>query len=707
MERTPFDQEFDRLNPDQRKAVCHTGGSLLVLAGAGSGKTRVATMRIAHLIREGVSPQTIVAVTFTNKAAREMRERVHRLVGSDVLVSTFHSLGARILRESIDRLGYPAAFVIYAEEESEKVLKGCLKGRGLQCKDAEVSTYRSAISKVKNEPSLFEKFDVLTRSLFEQYQAQLRQSGAVDFDDLIYLPIELFRHHPDILERYCRRWKYLLVDEYQDTSDNQCQFASFLAGPSQNIFAVGDPDQSIYSWRGAKISNILSFQRQFSNATIVRLEQNYRSTNTILEASNAVIGHNEARYEKSLWSQRGRGEPIVRYMAPTERREAEFVVNRIEELIEAGSTYDQIAVLYRTNAQSRSLEDKFIESRLPYRIWGGIPFYSRKEIKDILSILQVASSPRDAIAFERALRLVSRGIGDVTLTKLLKAANQEQRPICDIAFDAANGGYEVSKKQQEGFAKFCTLISSLREALEGGTAFGLLSDAVDGSGYVQLLEKDSETILERKENIAQLLGRANEWDESHAGVSPLLFIEELVLEGAREYGKDDGPCTTLATVHNAKGLEFPIVFIVGLEEDLFPHMSAKRSEDGVEEERRLFYVGMTRAKDRLFLCAAQARFLFGGLRSMRPSCFLKEVPSQCVVPYAGFVRKVPVIEPEEPRPQAELFSVGQIVLHPHFGIGRIEKVSTTSLGPAYEVLFSNDQTKRKIMAAYSPMRVVR
>ena len=707
MERTPFDQEFDRLNPDQKKAVCHTGGPLLVLAGAGSGKTRVATMRIAHLIRSGVSPQTVVAVTFTNKAAREMRERVHRLVGSDVLVSTFHSLGARILRESIERLGYPSNFVIYAEEESEKVLKDCLKGRGLQCKDAEVSTYRSAISKLKNEPDLFQKYDSLTRSIFEQYQERLKQSGAVDFDDLIYLPIELFKHHPDVLERYCRRWNYLLVDEYQDTSDNQCQFSVFLAGPAQNIFAVGDPDQSIYSWRGAKISNILSFQKQFTNATLVRLEQNYRSTNTILEASNAVIGHNEARYEKRLWSQRGLGAPIVRYIAPTERREAEFVINRIEELVEAGSAYDQIAILYRTNAQSRSLEDKFIEFRLPYRIWGGIPFYSRREIKDILSILQVAVSPRDAIAFERALKLVSKGIGDVTLTKLLQKANQEHRPIYEIAQDAANGECEVSKKQQEGFAKFCALISTLRDAIEGGSAFGLLSDAIDGSEYIQVLEKDPESLLERKENIAQLLSRANEWDEGHVGVSPLLFIEELVLEGARERGKDDGPCVTLATVHNAKGLEFPVVFIVGLEEDLFPHMSAKRSEDGIEEERRLFYVGMTRAKDRLFLCAAQARFLFGGLRSMRTSCFLKELPPQYVVPHGTTVQKAPVIEPEEPQVQASLFSVGQIVLHPHFGVGRVEKVSTTSLGPAYEVLFSNDQTKRKIIASYSMMRAVR
>lgn len=707
MEPTPFDQEFDRLNPAQKKAVCHSGGPLLVLAGAGSGKTRVATMRVAHLIRSGVSPQTIVAVTFTNKAAREMRERVHHLVGSEVLVSTFHSLGARILRESIDRLGYPQGFVIYAEEESEKVLKDCLKGRGLQCKEAEVATYRSAISRIKDEPSLFQKFDSLTRSIFEQYQDRLKVSGAVDFDDLIYLPLELFTHHPEVIEHYCQRWQYLLVDEYQDTSNSQCRFAAYLAGPSQNIFAVGDPDQSIYSWRGAKISNILSFHKQFNNSTLIRLEQNYRSTNTILEASNAVIGNNEDRYEKNLWSQRGRGEPIVRYIAPTERREAEFVATKIEELVEEGLAYDQIAVLYRTNAQSRSFEDKFIEYHLPYRIWGGTPFYSRREIKDILSILQIAASPRDTVAFERSLKIIVKGIGDVTLSKLFQKAEQEQRPIYDVAQDGANGNGELSKKQQEGLSKFCSLISNLRQSLEGGSALGLLSDAIDGSEYIQVLEKDPETLLERKENIAQLLSRAQEWDEGHIGDSPLLFIEELVLEGAREHGKNSGPSVTLATVHNAKGLEFPVVFLVGLEEDLFPHISAKRGEEGVEEERRLFYVGMTRAKDRLFVSAAQARFLFGGLRSMRLSSFLKEIPSEYIVPHGGALQKVSAIEPEEHHIAPELYSAGQIVLHPQFGVGRIEKVSTTSLGPAYEILFSNDQTKRKIMASYALLKAVR
>lgn len=706
MEQTHFDRELDRLNPAQRQAVCHTGGPLLVLAGAGSGKTRVATMRVAHLIRSGVSPQTIVAVTFTNKAAREMRERVHHLVGSEVLVSTFHSLGARILRESIDRLGYPLNFVIYAEDESEKILKECLRARGIQCKDSEFSTIRMGISTLKGDPAAIRSVDGLTRSLFDQYQQRLKQSGAVDFDDLIYLPLELFQRHPEVLASYCQRWTYLLVDEYQDTSENQSRLAAALAGSSTNIFAVGDPDQSIYSWRGAKVSNILSFPKRFANATVIRLEQNYRSTNTILEASNGLIGHNEGRFEKNLWSDRGRGESIVRYIAPTERREADFVSMRIDELVDAGTSYDQIAILYRTNAQSRSFEDRFIETRIPYRIWGGTPFYSRKEIKDVLSLLQVALLPQDRMAFERAVKTIGKGIGDVTLAKLSDRADQEQRSIYEVAQDAAIGALGLPKRQQEGFTVFCALISSLKQSLETCSALSLLSTAVHDSGYLEVLEKDSETLLERKENIEQLLSRAQEWDETHEGVSPALFIEELVLEGARERGSDSGPCVTLATVHNVKGLEFSAVFLVGLEEDLFPHINARRGEDGLEEERRLFYVGMTRAKDRLFVSSAQARFLFGGLRSMRVSRFLKEIPAQYMMPFGGTIREAPKILPEVKQSEVRLFAVGQVVMHPQFGVGRVDRVAETSAGPAYEVIFSNDQSKRKILAHFSPMRAV-
>jgi DNA helicase-2/ATP-dependent DNA helicase PcrA len=708
VEHSHFDREFERLNPHQRQAVCHQGGPALVIAGAGSGKTRVATMRVAHLIRSCVTPQTIVAVTFTNKAAKEMRERVHHLAGSEVLVSTFHSLGARILRESINLLGYPQAFVIYAEDESEKTLKSCLKDRGIQCKSSELSVFKTSFSKIKNTPSSLQLFDSLTQSLFEQYQQRLKQSGAVDFDDLIYLPLELFKQFPEVLARYCQRWHYLLVDEYQDTSDSQCQFASSLAGSNMNIFAVGDPDQSIYSWRGAKITNILSFQSHFPNASVIRLEQNYRSTNIILKASNALISRNERRIEKALWSDRGAGEPIVRHIAQTERQEAEFVTSTISSLIASNIGYEHIAILYRTNAQSRPLEDRLIEHRIPYRIWGGTPFYSRKEIKDVLSFLQIASLPQDIISFERALKTIGRGIGDVTMAKLRQTATETNRPIYDIALDAANGESDATKKQQESLAKFCAVISSLRSLIEQGSAFDLISAAIHDSGYQEVLEKDPETLIERRENLQQLLSRAQEWDDLHEGDSPLLFIEELVLEGARDQKGDSGPQVTLSSVHNAKGLEFPVVFIVGLEEDLFPHINAKNGNAEIEEERRLFYVGMTRAKDRLYLCASLSRFLFGGLHHMRTSRFLKEIPSDCIKAQTTYTSTSHITNSssKEPKQSLEKFVAGQIVLHPQFGVGRIEKLTETSAGTAYEVVFSNDQTKRKILASYSPMKSI-
>ncbi len=619
-----FDQEFARLNPQQKEAVCVASGPTLVIAGAGSGKTRVATMRVAHLIRSGVCPSNVVAVTFTNKAAKEMRERVHHLVGSQVLVSTFHSLGATILRESCHLLDYPKNFAIYDEEESEKVLKSCLKARGYVCKDKEVRIFRSCFSKIKNVPSSFPSFDSLTRSLFDQYQTNLRQSGAVDFDDLLYLPLQIFQKFPESLKSYNERWTHLLVDEYQDTCENQSRFASLLAGPSSHIFAVGDPDQSIYSWRGANVANILSFRDTFPDATIIRLDQNYRSTNTILAASNAVIKHNAGRLEKDLWSQRGKGEPLSRFIARTERHEAEYVAGKIHEQT---ITHDQIAVLYRTNAQSRSFEDRFIEAKIPYRIWGGTPFYSRKEVKDVLSLLQLASLPQDTAAFNRAIQAIGHGIGEVTLTKIQKAATDSASPIFVAAQDMVASDGELTKRQKGGLATFCQHISSLKKKLDEGSVTDLISSALNDTGYLSSLQEDPETFQDRKENVEQLLGRAQEWEELHPGTPPSVFLQELFLEGAREHKKQDGPAVTLATIHNAKGLEFGVVFLVGLEEDLFPHINSKGKEEAIEEERRLFYVGMTRAKDKLFLTASQTRHLFGGLHHQRLSRFLLEVPT--------------------------------------------------------------------------------
>jgi DNA helicase-2/ATP-dependent DNA helicase PcrA len=696
-----YDLEFAQLNVQQKQAVTHTGSPALVIAGAGSGKTRVATMRIAHLIREGVPAQKIIAVTFTNKAAKEMRERVHALIGSSVLVSTFHSLGARILREQAHLLDYPQNFAIYNEEESEKILKEILKSRSL--KTEKISLVQAAISKIKGAPSLFDGYDAQTQSIFTEYQKKLKASGSVDFDDLIYLPLKLFSSYPETLSSYNERWSHILVDEYQDTSESQCQYAAALAGQQQNIFAVGDPDQSIYSWRGANITNILSFQDRFPGAQIIRLEQNYRSTNTILQASNAVIKKNSSRYEKDLWSERGKGESIGTHIAQSDRKEAEFVAETVQSL---DLCLNNIAILYRTNAQSRSIEEQMLNCRIPYRIWGGTPFYSRKEIRDVVGFLQLASLPQDTIAFERSIKTIGHGIGAITISKIQQFALSRNIPIFTAAFEAVHQEELFTKKQRHNIEQFCSIISSLRQQLEGGSAYSLISSAIHDTGYLSVLEKDEETLTERKENLEQLLARAQEWDDLNEGKSPLLLIEELVLEGARDQKEQAGPHVTLATVHNAKGLEFGCIFLVGLEEDIFPHINAKKSPSDIEEERRLFYVGMTRAKERLFISASKSRFVFGGVRYMVPSRFLREIPKSHCTSTKGPSPYFPQIKEKIP-PTLKPLNQGQVVLHPSFGIGRVDAIIETSAGKAYEVTFSNDSTKRKILAAQSPMKALR
>lgn len=704
----PFLLECNRLNPEQQQAVQHTNGPALVIAGAGSGKTRVATMRVANLIRNQIAPESIVAVTFTNKAAKEMRERVNTLIGSSVLVCTFHSLGARILRENIHLLNFPQNFAIYNEEESEKILKEILKK--LSLKTDKIPLVRTAISKIKGAPSLLKGYDAQTQAIFSQYQERLKQSGAVDFDDLIYLPLELFKHHPETLLDYNNKWSHILVDEYQDTSESQCQYAAALAGAQQNLFAVGDPDQSIYSWRGAKITNILSFQERFPEAKIIRLQQNYRSTNTILQASNAVIQKNSNRYEKDLWSDRGQGDPITTHIAQSDRKEAEFISDTVQSL---DTNLDNIAILYRTNAQSRSIEEQMLNARIPYRIWGGTPFYSRKEIRDVVCFLQLASLPQDTIAFERALKLIGHGIGNVTIAKIQQFATSKQLPIFTAAREAVHQEDLFTKKQRQNLEQFCSLISSLSQQIENASAYSLISSAIHDTGYISILEKDDETVTERKENLEQLLARAQEWDDLNENTSPLLLIEELILEGARDQKEEKGPQVTLATIHNAKGLEFRSVFLVGLEEDIFPHMNAKKTPSEIEEERRLFYVGMTRAKEQLFISASKSRFVFGGVRYMIPSRFLREIPRSHIKQVKSHSVQTPnrfipqkakqEFTPEKP----QQLDSGQVVLHPSFGIGRVDGIVETSAGKAYEVTFSNDEKKRKILAAHSPMKALR
>lgn len=618
----------EKLNPQQNKAVHHDQGPLLVLAGAGSGKTRVITYRIAYLIEIGVNPEEILAVTFTNKAAQEMRERIRSLKNAHVLASTFHSLGARILRESIHHLGYQNTFAIYDDDDSEKLLKNCLDQLGLGGEKSFIKETRAFISKAKNDLTTPDelKDDVLT-GVYRLYNQKLKECNAVDFDDLLYLTVQLLQDHPDICAFYQNRWHYVLIDEYQDTNLAQYTLAKILSEKHKNIFAVGDPDQSIYSWRGARYQNILNFEQDFPGAIVITLDQNYRSTNTILEAANALIQHNENRFEKKLWSELGEGAKIGLYIAHNERQEADFVALRINKHLHFDCSLNDIAIFYRTNAQSRPFEDALLSRRVPYTIIGGVSFYERKEVKDLLAYLRLVVSNSDLISFLRTINIPKRGIGASSLEKIILAANAHQIPILTFCEEFLDREIKLGAKQKESLKNYLHTIHSLRNQAPTLKIYELLKEILSSTGYLAYLQQDPETAQERKENIDELLGKAAEWEEEHENPSVQLFLEEITLRVPTKEDPDV-PTVKMMTLHNSKGLEFPIVFFVGLEEDLLPHINAKDDEAAIEEERRLCYVGMTRAKKALYLTAATYRYMWGTERLMRRSRFLREIPEE-------------------------------------------------------------------------------
>lgn len=643
------------LNEAQKEAVSQTEGPVLVLAGAGSGKTRVVTERIIHLLELGIPPGRILGLTFTNKAAGEMKERVAKKTSSHVLICTFHSLGARILRESIDQLGYERNFTIYDEDDVEKLLKACFKELDLGEKKAELRSYRSWISRMKNAvvkadglddaeiiaaaPSDFAK-------VYTLYQQKLREYQAVDFDDLLYLTVRLFREHPATLAMYQERWWYLLIDEYQDTNLAQYLIVRLLVEKRKNLCVVGDPDQSIYSWRGADIGNILNFERDYPGAKIIRLEQNYRSRTTILEAANAVIENNQSRYEKNLWSDRGEGEKIRRFTGYDEREEAWFVSQEIQEHHrEEKVPLQNFVIFYRTNAQSRPFEDQFLADRIPYQIIGGISFYQRREIKDILAFLRMVHSGADFVSFLRSINLPRRGLGEATIEKIRQGAASELVPIlyyCEKIVDGEDlrNAPKLSSRALEGLNDYIRIIRELRELHNQQTLKELVKSTVEKTGYFNYLSQDVETFSDRKENVDELIAKAAEWEGELSGKGDLgAFLEELSLKASHDE-KAPLDCVKLMTVHNGKGLEFDITFLVGLEEDLFPHVNAKKSSESIEEERRLFYVGMTRAKEYLYLTHSHMRYIWGMQRQQCPSRFIYELPSKFIEKYAlGTVKK--------------------------------------------------------------------
>lgn len=678
---------MSQLNLQQQEAASHVEGPLLVLAGAGSGKTSVVTHRIARLIDLGVLPTDILAVTFTNKAADELRARIRAKKNAHVLACTFHSLGARILRESIQALGYRPDFAIYDAEDSEKLLKGCLDQLGLGSDRGLLKEMQAAISVAKNKLLGPETTgDTEIERVYELYQLSLKRCNALDFDDLLYLTVKLLQENEHVRIQYQERWLFVLIDEYQDTNFAQYTLVRLLVAKHGNLFAVGDPDQSIYSWRGAQYKNILHFEQDFPGAKIIRLEQNYRSTNNILQASNALIEHNTSRYEKRLWSAHGDGEKIGLFIAPSERMEAEFVADQIGR---SSAPRDDIAVFYRTNAQSRTFEDALLARRIPYTIVGGLSFYARREIKDVLAYARLVVSDADLISFLRTINLPKRGFGAATLEKIIAGAERAKMAILPFCREISSH-MKLSAKQATNLHEYLRVLSVLRE--RQSSIHDLLADIISMTGYLQHLEEDPETMEERKENLDELLAKAAEWETEHEAPSLQKFLEELSLRSNTDE-RPDLPCVKLMTLHNSKGLEFSLVFLVGMEEDLCPHINSKNDFEKLEEERRLCYVGITRAKEKLFLTAARYRFMWGSLRPMIPSRFLKEIPGRFIYdlsPSGGF--------------GSEEFGPGDAVYHQEFGAGIVQRAFQSALGLTYEIRFPDSGVTRSIVAKFAKLK---
>jgi len=636
------DAMLEQLNPRQREAVTTTEGPLLVMAGAGSGKTRVLAYRIAYLIAKNIAPPwAILAITFTNKAAREMQERVVNLVGpaaADIWVSTFHSMCVRILRKDIERIGYGSSFGILDATDQLSVVRNVMKELNLDTKRFEPKAVLAAISAAKNELVTAEQyadrqgdfFQSIVAKVYLQYQKRLKSNNALDFDDLIMLTVRLFREEPEVLDYYQRKFRYIHVDEYQDTNHAQYALCKLLAARHRNFCVVGDSDQSIYRWRGADITNILNFEKDYPEAKTVLLEQNYRSTSTILDAANAVIANNVGRKAKNLWTERRGGENIVVCEADTEHGEGMFVAGEIRRNVEEGRfRYADHAVLYRTNAQSRVIEEILIKSEIPYRIVGGIRFYDRKEIKDMLAYLRLAANPDDDISMERVINVPRRGIGDTTWDKVATEAAARGVSVFRLLCDGLDE-LDIQARARKALGEFRDLIHNLHQMSEYLSVTELTERAAEMSGYREELRRENTLEAQaRLENIDELLSVTQEFEKRNEDKSLLAFLTDLALIAdidTLESGEDAQDAVVLMTLHSAKGLEFPAVFIVGMEEGIFPGSRALMEPEELEEERRLCYVGITRAMRRLYLSYARTRLLYGRTSSNMPSRFLAEIP---------------------------------------------------------------------------------
>jgi DNA helicase-2/ATP-dependent DNA helicase PcrA len=627
------------LNPEQQKAVIHNQGPLLVIAGAGSGKTRVVVERIVSILKSGVNPSEILAVTFTNKAAAEMKERVMHVCQRPPLITTFHSFGAKFLRESIEFLGFKKSFSIYDEDDSNSVLKDCFKQIDVKPEKSHLKDLRQAISDAKNALLLPKDFQNqrgkdLFFQIYSRYQDHLKNCDAIDFDDLLLLPVLLLRDFNQLKQQIQDRYKYILIDEYQDTNHAQYTLTKLLVDQHLNLFVVGDPDQSIYSWRGASIRNILSFAEDFPNAQIIKLEQNYRSTANILKAANSLISHNTGRYEKNLWSALGDGAKVQIRSFFDERDEANYIANEIDLLIDSGKDPAEIALLYRTNAQSRSLEDALLKKRIPYIIVGGLSFYERKEIKDVLAYLRITVSRSDLVAFKRVINTPKRGLGPSALEKIEEVFLTSSLPIMEVISNTQN--LPLTAKQKQEIDRFNLLMHAVQTQ---PTISQKIQKILKETNYLEYLKEDKETYQDRKENVEALIAKAIEWEEENPELTLLEFLEELSLRQSFDEAHANDPKVFLMTLHNSKGLEFDTCYICGAEEDILPHINSKIQQEDIEEERRLLYVGITRARRHLTITHTHYRFLWGVSRPMKKSRFLDEIDYQYVE-----VKKSPIFK---------------------------------------------------------------
>lgn len=721
----------NNMNKEQSEAVRTTEGPLLIMAGAGSGKTRVLTHRIAYLLDEkDVSPYNILAITFTNKAAKEMKERVEQLVGEEAQViwmSTFHSMCVRILRRDADRIGIERNFTIIDPTDQKSVIKDVLKNENIDSKRFEPRMFIGAISNLKNElktpeDAINEANDFhsqMVATVYSGYQRQLTRNEALDFDDLIMKTIQLFERIPDALEYYQNKFQYIHVDEYQDTNKAQYTLVKLLASKFKNLCVVGDSDQSIYGWRGADIQNILSFEEDYPDAKTIFLEQNYRSTKTILTAANEVIKHNSERKPKGLWTANTGGEKIKYYEAMTERDEAEYVVREIMKHRKAGKDYSDMAILYRTNAQSRVLEETFMKSNLPYTMVGGQKFYDRKEIKDLLSYLRVVANSNDEISLQRIINVPKRGIGPSSVEKIQRYANDSNISMFDALAEVDFIG--LSKKVTQECIKFYELIQNLIKEQEFLEASEIVVEILDKSGYRDMLERE-QTLESRSrlENIDEFMSVPKDYEENTPleEQSLINFLTDLSLVADIDEAQIESG-VTLMTMHSAKGLEFPIVFLMGMEESLFPHIRAIKSDDDheMEEERRICYVAITRAEEVLYITHATSRMLYGRSQSNMPSRFLREIPEELLETPSKQQRQTVTPKTSSKQPKrgfskrttsskkqvsASDWKIGDKVTHKSWGEGMVSNVNEKNGSVELDIIFKSEGPKR-LLAQFAPI----